>query len=146
MPNKMCHGLSKLLAQAISLILLYNALPAFATPSYIITDLGTLGGSFSSGNAINNLGQVAGASSLSSDLIHAFVWQNGAIQDLGTLGGVFSNAGAINDNGQIVGQAATTTDPVQAFSWQNGTMTNIGPTTGISSAAAGVAAATPRLT
>src|SRR3954467_3838407 len=50
-----------------------------------MTDLGSLGGTHSEAQCINNRGQVIGWSNLSGDSIrHAFLWQNGHMQDLGT--------------------------------------------------------------
>ncbi len=141
MPKKSYRRLKNPLANAIGLALLVNVLPANATPSFVITDLNTLGGTYSSGNAINAAGQVVGESNLTPDIVHAFLWENGGMKDLGTLGlGFFgfSSAKAINDNGQIVGQTSTTTNAIQAFSWQNGTMTDIGPVFASGSLASGV--------
>jgi probable HAF family extracellular repeat protein len=79
----------------------------------VMTDLGTLGGTISAANAINNAGQIAGASqtSASSDY-HAFLYTGtpgptGTMRDLGTLGGAGSAAYAINNSGQLVGAANT---------------------------------------
>lgn len=138
MPKHAIRCSMKPLAHAIGLALMVTALPVAATPTYVITDMNTLGGASSSGNAINNAGQVAGESSLPTNDTHAFLWQNGAMQNLGTLGGASSNAKAINDGGQVVGQASTAAGATQAFSWQNGAMTNIGPAIANGSVASGL--------
>lgn len=72
------------------------------------TDLGTLGGSFSTGHAINDSGEVAGYSSLLDGSTHAFLTTaTGKISDpgadIGTLGGRYSYAEGINDAGYVVG-------------------------------------------
>lgn len=73
---------------------------------YRIFDLGTLGGTYSEAFAVNNKGQVAGAS-LTSDEIdtHAFIWLGAAMQAIPLGGGelAFSEATGINNNGQVVG-------------------------------------------
>jgi probable HAF family extracellular repeat protein len=85
-----------------------------------IIDLGTLGGSFSFGNAMNNRGQVVGIaenavpdpySYLLGTETHAFVWRDGFMEDLGTLGGPDSWAAAINESGQVAGWAFTNSTP-----------------------------------
>jgi len=83
---------------------------AHAAPGDIF-NLGTLGGTHSNGHAINDAGQVAGASSKLGDAAgHAFRYSGtpgsgGAMVDLGTLGGVLSEAFGINDAGFVVGYA-----------------------------------------
>ena len=78
-------------------------------------DLGTLGGSFSSANEMNNKGQIVGGSSLANFDFHAFLWQNGEMTDLGTLGGSSSVANGINNRGQVVGDAQTVNGELHAF-------------------------------
>jgi probable HAF family extracellular repeat protein len=74
-----------------------------------MTDLGNLGGSFSSPSAINSFGQVVGTSSrvdgTGQELPgHAYSWtpESGMV-DLGTLGGSDSFASSVNDAGLVVG-------------------------------------------
>jgi probable HAF family extracellular repeat protein len=82
---------------------------------YTVTDLGTLGGTFSFGVGINNRGWVAGFSTLPGDLNqHAFLWRNGKITDLGTLGGPNSapSFSPFSERGDVGVEAETSTpDP-----------------------------------
>ena len=77
------------------------------TPGGAVQDLGTLGGASSWAYAINQAGQVAGASTTADGKQHAFLWKAGqGIQDLGTLPGALSSiARGINDLGQVVGES-----------------------------------------
>jgi probable HAF family extracellular repeat protein len=94
-----------------------------AQPQYTVHDLGTLGGTQSSGGGgsiggnINHSGQVAGVSTTANGDQHAFrtgpnAAINPATDDLGTLGGTNSAAVAINSSGQVVGSS---TDASGAF-------------------------------
>lgn len=69
---------------------------AAVRPRYTVTSLGTLGGTFSTAQGINNSGWLTGDANLTGDQTeHATVWRNGVITDLGTLGG--PNSDALND-------------------------------------------------
>jgi probable HAF family extracellular repeat protein len=71
-----------------SLAALAVLLGGVARADYVITDLGTFGGTQSTAAAINSLGQVVGVASFPGDsLSHAFLYSNGVKQDLGSLGG-----------------------------------------------------------
>jgi probable HAF family extracellular repeat protein len=91
-------------------------------------DLGTLGGTISIVNGINNHGQVAGASTLAGDqTIHPFLWDRGKLTDMGTLGGNFVEVIAINEAGEIVGKAQLPGSPIlHAFLAKDGAMTDLG--------------------
>jgi probable HAF family extracellular repeat protein len=93
-------------------------------------DLGTLGGSFSGANGINDLGQVVGGSGITGDMTaeHAFFYSAGHMLDLGTLGGSISYATGINNLGQVVGSSSLITGfkpPVYAFLYSDGKMANL---------------------
>ena len=76
---------------------------AYLLEGAVLHDAGTLGGTFSTPEGMNDRGVVVGRSSLASGEIHAFKYQDGAITDLGTLGGIFSVATSINNHGVVVG-------------------------------------------
>jgi probable HAF family extracellular repeat protein len=100
--------------------------------SYSITDLGTLGGSFSAASAINNRGQIVGSSSLSVDTVfHAFLYSHGRMTDLFP-GSANSDASDINNRGQIVGTLGS-----QAFLYSRGQVIQFG-LGGANSAAFGI--------
>jgi len=69
-----------------------------------VIDLGTLGGTQSEAEAINNRRQIVGTSETASDseapVWHAFLWHDGRMVDLGSGYPV-----AINDRGQIIGNS-----------------------------------------
>ena len=140
------------LSLRLAALVLFCFKAAVAQTSYTVTDLGTLGGSNSVPQGINNRGQVVGYAETGSidpncgcPVIHAFLWQKGVMEDLGALGGRNSGAGlgGINPEGEVVGAAETpTVDPnnppfpeSRAFLWQRGVMTDLGTVGGNDSGA-----------
>ncbi len=103
---------------ALSLVL-----PVQAAHLYRLTDLGDLpgGADSSNANAINNSGQVVGASGAATGS-RAFVWTSGGgMVDVGDLpgGDNYSVANGINDNGQVVGISIAASG-ARAFLWTSG--------------------------
>jgi probable HAF family extracellular repeat protein len=115
-------------------------------PHYTVTDLGTLGGTYSSAYGINNVGVVAGGAATPTQTggvsQTAFLWYGRHMIDLGTLGGLAcpdcnSQAGGPNAGGEAAIVSETSTpDPNDedfcAFGthrqclgaiWKNGAMT-----------------------
>jgi probable HAF family extracellular repeat protein len=82
--------------------------------------LGSLGGGWTDARAINDRGQVVGASATPDGYSHAFLWEKGIMTDLTPTPETYSNAVDINNRGQIVG-----TDGVGAFLRQNGATTRL---------------------
>jgi probable HAF family extracellular repeat protein len=69
---------------------------------YTVTDLGTLGGTFSSGEGINNRGWVDGFATLPGDTTtHAFLWRNGVMTEIGTPGLNSLVAYPFNERGEV---------------------------------------------
>jgi probable HAF family extracellular repeat protein len=114
------------------------------TPQYTITDLGTLGGTFSSGEGISDKAWVAGFSTLRGDTVaHAFLWRNGVVTDLGVPGLNSLVAYPFNQRGEVAIHVETSTsDPFgedfcgfgthlvcPPFLWQTGVLTQL-PTLG----------------
>lgn len=118
---------------------LTSAPPPSATPTYTITDLGSLGDSYSVATSINASGQIVGDSLVSWESSHGFLYDNGTMTDLGTLGGRLSFAADINASSQIVGDSQPGSSHAEhAFLYSAGTMTDLGTLGGLDSEAAAI--------
>ena len=95
-----------------------------ATTNYQVINLGTLGGSASAANSINNREWVAGVSRTTGDAAeHATLWREGSSgEDLGTLGGPSSGVywPVKADSGLIVGISETAEEDPYAEHWSCG--------------------------
>jgi probable HAF family extracellular repeat protein len=101
---------------------------AFVWSNGTMTDLGTLGGNFSAGNAINLSGEVVGSAQTNTGLSHAVLWSGGKITDLTTtaLSGVSGGVVGINDSSQIAGTGAIGNTGLSGpFLDSNGTITQL---------------------
>jgi probable HAF family extracellular repeat protein len=79
-------------------------------PNYVVTDVGTLGGTFGEAIAVNYEGAMAGDATLLGDTLkHAFFWSKGIMSDLGTIGGPNSRASSLNERGEVTGSSETPT-------------------------------------
>jgi len=123
-------GKKRCATKAVKLVFLYVLLTMVLGPaplSAAMTDLGTLGGTYSRAYAINKTGQVVGASLTSSEEMHPFLYSNGTMIDLGTFGGSgWSEAYDINDAGQVVGYSQTFLENDAAFLYTDGHLWNLG--------------------
>jgi probable HAF family extracellular repeat protein len=119
----MKRTVSKVVLVCVVVALLMGAQPVLGKPvadrQLSITDLGTLGGSFSEAQGINSRGQVVGRSRVvpGEFHVHAFLWEDGQMTDLGTLGGSSSTAFDINNRGQVVGSGYTASGEEHAVLW-----------------------------
>jgi probable HAF family extracellular repeat protein len=119
---------------AIDPVLGVNAVHAVLWKDEEVKDLGTLGGTSSSGDAINSRGQVVGfafdaipdplsyiyfglAGSPNGTQTRAYLWENGVMHDLDTLGGPDAVALFVNERGQVAGLSYTnsTANPVTKY-------------------------------
>jgi probable HAF family extracellular repeat protein len=91
-------------------------------------DLGTLGGPDAFAQAVNERGQVFGASSAASGPGAGVLWDHGTLQAIpDTLGGTIVSPFYLNNQGQAIGTATTAGDMFNhPFIWYRGVMTDLG--------------------
>jgi probable HAF family extracellular repeat protein len=111
---------------------------AFVWQHGVMQDLGTLGGTDAAAYLINERGQIAGNSYISSTpnatgceanvpAQHPFLWDKGKMTDLGSLGGNCAGISAINNQGQVAAGSTLPGDAdFHAALWDNGTLTDLG--------------------
>ncbi|MFQ5808035.1 MAG: hypothetical protein ACE5JM_00325 [Armatimonadota bacterium] len=93
-------------------------------PRYLVKDLGTLGGSASYGEGMNDAGQVAGHSRMPGDqVLHGFVHDGITLHDVPPLGGPSSGLRDINNGGRAVGWAHDSNGYGHAILYDVGTQT-----------------------
>jgi probable HAF family extracellular repeat protein len=156
-PQKLLCLASLISLSAFALAVRLAAQDPAGPPHYRVIDLGTLGGSTSAGNAINNIGWVTGFSTKSDGTQLATLWANGVQKPLGTLGGPNSDVAwpVKNNFGLISGVSENGVhDPLNetfscpafglvsgnscvAFAWQAGVMTELPGLGGSNSIGAG---------
>src|SRR5688572_5685883 len=120
------HAIRPTLVRAFGVALALASGSASAI-TYRLTDLGTLGGTFSFGADLNDSGQVTGSSTTADGLGRAFLWDGTTMHDLGTVGPTSSLSGgiAINASGQVTG-IFSKLDTSQAFFWDGMMMRDLG--------------------
>jgi probable HAF family extracellular repeat protein len=112
---------------------------AFLYSNGTMKDLGTVGGNAggnSHARAINDAGQIAGWSTVGTNLsvLHAFLYSAGKLEDLGALPGYpFSYANGLNGSGHVVGFVAADEERFagekkRAFLYRNGRMLDLNET------------------
>jgi probable HAF family extracellular repeat protein len=118
-----------MIPRVILLVLFWLAFRSLGSAeTYTITDLGTLGGSYSEAHGISFSGAVTGDWQPTNDFyLRAFLCSSGIIADLGTLGSpAYALGYAINDSNQVVGESSVTGTSIHAFVYTNGALTDLG--------------------
>jgi len=135
-------------AATLSVTLAVN--PAGGSYPYAAVDVGILNGTDSIGYALNNAGEIVGASetyaATSWYFLNGFTYINGVLANIGFPLGIQPNtspsgasAYGVNDAGTVVGVTSINGFNYQhAFSYGNGVMTDLGTLGGQSSAASGI--------
>ena len=94
--------------------------------SYVITEIDTLGGTWSEAGGINAAGQVAGTSLTAGDAgQHPFLYSDGKLTDLGSLG-YRTWAGSINATAQVVGASEVDSNIWHAVLYSDGELADLG--------------------
>lgn len=92
-------------------------------------NLGSLAGTASTANAINEFGMITGQTSVPGGGGHAYIYSNGKMTDIGSLGGT-SVGNDINNQGHVVGKYSVIGGLEQGFLYANNVMTDLGVLSG----------------
>jgi probable HAF family extracellular repeat protein len=94
----------------------------------VLTDVGTLGGSFSEVDGLNDRNVAVGKSLLADNSsYHPFVYEDGALKDIGTFGGRFGVALDVNNHGVVVGTAYDAANVAHAFVYDGAALRDLTP-------------------
>lgn len=115
----------RMISLFVTILVLASCISAGAV-TYTISDLGTLGGTYTYSYSINNSGWITGVSQTSYGSYAAFLRSNGNMTDLGTLGGSFNWGLGISDSGFVTGYSETTDWESHAFLSKDGSMQDVG--------------------
>jgi probable HAF family extracellular repeat protein len=86
----------------------------------VVTDLGTLGGSYAYADGINDVGQIVGHADVpGGSFEEAFVWRNGRLKDIGAF-----RPRDINNNGDVAGTRVVDLHS-RACVWHHGILTDL---------------------
>lgn len=89
---------------------------AFVLDEGVVTDMGTLGGSWCRANAVNDFGEIVGVSADSAGVEQPFVFSGGQMVRLGTLGAA-GGALAVNNQGVVAGWCLDKAGANRAVVW-----------------------------
>ncbi|HET9652591.1 MAG TPA: hypothetical protein VFP36_10385 [Usitatibacter sp.] len=106
----------------------FGPVHAYTFRDGVLTDLGTLGGTESQSQAINDRGVVVGFSQTAGDAaIHPFLHDGRAMKDLGTMGRQQGKAVDVNNHGAVVGYVSDRFDGAPVAFVYDGTMRRLIP-------------------
>jgi probable HAF family extracellular repeat protein len=121
-PIQLYSGKMKYITAGILALLFEITIARAETPHYSFTDLGSLGGAYTSAYAINSNGAITGVSTNSSGVPFSFYYQNGTMTPIAQMASSLSVYNMdLNDSGLVV----NANEP--PFSYQNGVTSPLGP-------------------
>lgn len=99
---------------------------AFLYENGVLTDISTSDDSNSTGNSVNDSGQVAITAHLNRGPSQAFLYSNGTRVPIGLPGSNFGTAMGINSAGDVVGSSGTSGGIYHGYVYHNGVTTDLG--------------------
>jgi probable HAF family extracellular repeat protein len=121
---------------AIGLAILASSANSAEVTRYMLTDLGTLGGSSSEAYRVNDSGEVTGTSYLANGAERAYVYRNGTMTAIGRADDLYSIGYGINNAGQVVGETVSASEAQHVFvQGRDGILTDAGAMGGLGATA-----------